>query len=177
MATASLKRPIIPTRVPTDISKAISNNAYIQFTRYPELSYIIKSMALPSLTTGETMIQMPQHFNYSIPSVTSTADELTIMWFLDENYITYFNLVNWLYECRVAADLSTVMSDATIVIVNNAKTPIIKVTLRDCWVSNVAQLDYDTYDTTPIDPFFTLKVNGMSWKYLDPALDKYSSIA
>lgn len=177
MKQEDVTRPLITAQLPNDISKAISNNAYITFSRYPELSYFIKSLALPPLTEGTTMVQMPQHFTYNIPSVTSTMDELTIMWYLDENYITYFNLVNWLYECRKAADLSTVMSDAVITLTNNAKQPILKISLEDTWIGSLAQLDYDTYDTNPICPYFTLKVNGLKWQYLIPELDKYSGKA
>lgn len=162
------------SKYPIDISKAISNNAYMIFNRFPELSFFIKTLQLPTLTTGTTRISLPQHFSWNIPSVQGDVDDITIMWYLDENYLTYFKLIQWMKECRTAPDVSTVMSDATITITNNAKQPIVNINLIDTWVSSVGTLDFDTYNSDPAVPFFTLKTHGYSWKYLDKTLDMYN---
>lgn len=162
---------------PIDISKAISNNAYMIFNNFQELPYYIKSIQIPSITTGTTRISFPQHHAWNIPSVQSDVDDITIMWYLDENYITYFKLLKWMRECRNATDVSTVMSDATITITNNAKQPLINIFLIDTWVSNIGTLDFDTYNSDPITPFFTLKTHGFSWKYLDKSLDIYNEMS
>lgn len=160
-----------------DISKAIGNNAYMQFSKFPELTYYIKTIQVPVISTGVTTITMPQHYVWNIPSVTGDVEDITIMWYLDENYITYFNLVKWLRECRTVTDITTVLSDATITVTNNAKQPIIDIYLKDTWVYNLDSIDFDTYNADPSVPFFSLKCHGFSWKYLDSSLDKYNGMA
>lgn len=154
-----------------DISKAISNNAYMVFSKFPNLSFFIKTIQLPSTTTGTTRLPLPQHFAWNIPSVTADTEDSTIMWYLDENLITYFQLMKWMKECRNTPDITKCMSDATITITNNAKIPIINITMIDTWVSNVGMLDFDTYSTDPLTPFFSLKCYGVKWKYLISGID------
>lgn len=164
-------------KYPIDISKAISNNAYMIFHSFPEISYYIKSIQIPSITTGSTRIGLPQHHAWNIPSVQSDVDDITVMWYLDENYITYFRILKWMLECRNATDVSSVMTQATITITNNAKQPLININLFDAWPSNVGTLDFDTYNSDPITPFVTLKSHGFSWTYIDKSLDIYNGTA
>lgn len=162
---------------PIDISKAISNNAYMVFQKFPELPFFIKTLQLPAITTGTTRISFPQHHAWNIPSVQSDVDDITIMWYLDENLLTYFKMISWLRECRSVDDVTTAMTDATVTITNNAKQPLVNIHLFDCWVSNVGTLDFDTYNADPITPFFTLKTHGFSWEYLDKSLDIYNGLS
>ena len=80
-------------------------------------------------------------------------------------------------DCRKATDVSSVMTQATITITNNAKQPLININLFDVWPSNVGTLDFDTYNSDPITPFVTLKSHGFSWTYLDKSLDIYNGTA
>lgn len=164
-------------KYPIDISKATQSNAYIVFAKFPSLSYYIKSIQVPSITTGSTRISFPQHHAWNIPSVQSDVDDITIMWFLDENYITYFNMIKWMYDCRRAPDVSEVMSDAVITITNNAKQPIINIQLKDVWPYNVGALDFDTYTADPLIPFFSIKTHGFSWSFIDKSLDIYNGMS
>ena len=127
------------------------------FQKFPELPFFIKTLQLPAITTGTTRISFPQHHAWNIPSVQSDVDDITIMWYLDENLLTYFKMISWLRECRSVDDVTTVMTDATVTITNNAKQPLVNIHLFDCWVSNVGTLDFDTYNADPITPFLRSK--------------------
>lgn len=165
------------SRYPDDISKAISNNAYMVFSRYPDIPYFIKSLQVPSFDLGITRLSMPQGYAWNIPSVQGESGDITIMWYMDENMTTYFNLLNWMKLCYNTTNVRDVMSDAIITITNNAKQPIINISLVGAWPSNLGQLDFDTYNVEPVLPFVTLKSDGISWKYLDSSLDKFSGSA
>lgn len=164
-------------RYPEDISKAISNNAYMVLDRYPDLPYFIKSLQIPSFDLGMTRLSMPQGYAWNIPSVQGESGDITVMWYMDENMTTYFNLLNWMKLCYNTTNVCDVMSDAIITVTNNAKQPIINISLIRAWPSNLGQLDFDTYNVEPILPFVTFKCDGISWKYLDNKLDKFSGSA
>lgn len=164
-------------RYPEDISKAISNNAYMVLDRYPDLPYFIKSLQIPSFDLGMTRLSMPQGYAWNIPSVQGESGDITVMWYMDENMTTYFNLLNWMKLCYNTTNVRDVMSDAIITVTNNAKQPIINISLMSAWPSNLGQLDFDTYNVEPILPFVTFKCDGISWTYLDKSLDKFSGSA
>ena len=170
MSDTSINVTQVANEFPLDISKAITNNAYMVFDRMPRLSYYLKSIQIPMLTVGDTRIPTPQTHPWHIPSVQSEITEVTLMWYCDENYVTYFAMLDWMTGLQYACNVKQAMSDAVITITNNAKEPIIRIFLQDSWPMSVGQLDFDTYSTDPCTPFLTLKVNGMKWEYLDPNL-------
>lgn len=158
-------------RYPKDISKAISNNAYMIIDRYPQLPYWIKSLQIPAFNNGSTRIPTPQfHGSWNIPSVQGELDDITIMWYCDENLVTYFSILEWIRYSQSVVDVTDAMSDIVITITNNAKQPIIHITLVDAFPTSVGTLDFDTYNVEPVLPFVTFKVNNIKWNYLDESM-------
>ena len=160
------------TAYPTDISKAISNNAYMVIDRYPQLPFWIKSLQVPSFTNGTTRIPTPEFTTaWNVPSVQGDFDDITVMWYCDENLITYFSLLKWIKDSQIAVDVTTIMSDIAVTITNNAKKPIINIFLKDAFPTNIGTLDFDTYSVDPLVPFVSFKVNNISWTYIDKTID------
>src|SRR5574344_1234684 len=150
-----------------DISKAISSNAYMVIDRIPDLSFFVKTIQIPVMTNGQTTVPAPQHYQWKVPSVHTNIEDVSILWYLDENYKTYFAIIKWLSSLRTNVDVKDGMSDVSIIILNNAKMPIIKITLIDAWPTKNRSLEFDTVSTDPLAPFVMFSCSTIKWEYMD----------
>lgn len=152
-----------------DISKTISSNAMMIFPNM-DLTLFIKSFQIPSLTLGQTQIPMPQKSHWMVPSIHSTVEQITVMFFCDENYKNYFHLLDWMHKSRFVNDVTDVMTDAHIKILNNHKQPIIDVFLKYCYIVSLGEIDFDVASTDIVMPYATFQCAELSYHYADGSM-------
>lgn len=150
-----------------DISRALSNSAIMTFPEDSNLTLFVKSFQVPSITLGTTQIPLPQKSHWQVPSIHSTVEIFTVMFFADENFKNYFYILDWMHKCRYATDLTTVMKTGVITILNNHKMPIINLELRYCWPSSLGELDLDVSTADPVIPFVSFTCAEYSYQYIN----------
>lgn len=150
-----------------DISKASRSNYYCVFSRIPNLIYYIQSFSLPSATNRKIQIDMPHTADYYIAGHKTDYEEFTVNFYMDENYQGYFSLLNWIRENEKKPNIADTIGQLSLIILNNAKIPIIRIDFRDVLCSSIGDVQFENQvsDTVVFYATFT------SYKYRVTYLD------
>lgn len=140
-----------------DISLAGLNNATFICNKFPDIVYDLKNITIPSLTAPGTLIPLPNKAQFNIPATVVEDDEITINFNVDEQFKNYFLIHNWMKDNLKKVETKDMVSDATIIILNNHKNPIIKIHLIDCYPSTLSEINFDFTLSDPIAAYMTLK--------------------
>ena len=120
--------PVINDEEILDISKSCQSNYFCVFSKIPNLIFYIQSFSLPSTTNRKISINMPNHAStYNVAGHTNDYEPFTINFIMDENFKCYFNILQWMRKNEVCENFQDTISSMTLVILNNAKIPIIRV--------------------------------------------------
>jgi hypothetical protein len=137
-------------------------NFAFQLSRTPELVYSAQRASLPpiTLTTSDIVtpfisIPLPGKIEYGEFSVTFLVDELLT------NYLEIVNWMNAIGHPETLENYENISSDASVLIMNSAKRPVIKVNFTDVVPTSISQIDLDT--TLSDVPYVPATV---SFKYL-----------
>lgn len=155
-----------------DISKATRSNYYCVFSKIPNLIYYVQSFSLPGATNRKIQIDMPHTADYYVAGHKTDYEEFTVNFYMDENYHGYFSLLNWMRENEKKANIADTVAQMSLILLNNAKKPIIRIDFRDVLCSFLCEIQFENqaYDTITYYATFT------SYKYKVTYLDGSNKI-
>ena len=135
--------PILTNEEILDISKASKSNYYCVFSKIPNLIFYIQSFALPSATNRKIQIDMPHTADYFVAGHKTDYEEFSINFYMDENFRTYFSLLQWMRENEKKPYIEDTVAQMSLIILNNAKQPIIRVDFRDVLCSSLGDIQFE----------------------------------
>jgi hypothetical protein len=150
-----------------DISKTSRSNYYCVFSKIPNLVYYIQTFALPSATNRKIQIDMPHTADYFVAGHKTDYEEFSVNFYMDENFRTYFSLLEWMRKNEKTPLIEDTIGQMSLIILNNAKQPIIRVDFRDVLCSSLGDVQFENQssDTVVFYAMFT------SYKYKVTYLD------
>ena len=126
-----------------DNSLGFKTNFVLTFSRIPSTQFFIQDLIIPAVNLSDALVATPR-LDFNIPGDKLSFDPLTVSFLIDENFKNYYEIYNWFMKLRspVAGDglneqTDADLSDATLIIMNNNKIPIAKVTFIDCYPSSL----------------------------------------
>jgi len=130
-----------------DNSLSFKTNFLLTFSKLPNVQYFVQDLQIPAMNLGVTQVNSPV-LDVPTPGDKLTFDPLTISFLIDEHYKNYVEAADWMIEFRdpttgKASNLG--ISDADIIILDNNKNPIIKVSFIDCFPTS---LDGSIFDVS-----------------------------
>ena len=140
-----------------DISLAGMNNATFVCSRMPEMTYELKNLTIPGLSVAATDIPLPQIAQFSVPATVVEDDEITLTFVVDENFKNYFEIYNWMKSNLKEVYHKDMTCDGTIVILNNHKNPILRITLVDMYPSQLSEINFDFTMAEPISTYASFR--------------------
>lgn len=150
------------------------------FTRLPNVILFARSATLPSVSINEMTIDNPiLPVNLSSTNMKKGSFQMTFK--VDEDMVNYRELYNWMVDLtfgretslylnlgeRKRADDAGVRSDATLMIMNSAKNPNIKIELKDVFPINLTPMQFDASKT---DVDYIECTAEFSYRYFDISL-------
>lgn len=160
--------PVISDSDIIDISKAASSNYFCVFSRLPNIIYYLQSFSLPSATNNKITIPMPQHASsYYVAGHTAEYEEFTANFIMDENFMTYFSTLKWMRDNETKPNFEDTISRASLIILNNAKMPLIRIDFRDIFPSSIGDLQFSNQSADVVAWYATFTTYSYSVTYLD----------
>lgn len=154
-----------------DLSKASQSNYFCVFSRIPNLVYYLQSFSLPAATNRKIQIGMPRDSaSYYVAGHSADYEEFTMNFIMDENFISYFRVAKWMREIETKDNFDETVSWCSLMILNNAKKPIIRVDFRDVFPSSIGDIQFSNLNADPIMWYATFSNYSYSVKYLDGSL-------
>ena len=144
-----------------DFSKSSQSNYFCVFSKIPNLIYYIQSFALPSATNRKIQIDLPHTTDYYVAGHKTDYDEITINFIMDENFRGYFSLLEWMRKNEKKNTFEETIGAMSLVILNNAKMPIIRVDFRDVLCSSLGDVQFNNQESGSIQYYATFT----SYKY------------
>lgn len=159
--------PIISDEEILDISKTSRSNYYCVFSKIPNLVYYIQNFALPSATNRKIQIDLPHTADYFVAGHKTDYEEFSVNFYMDENFRTYFSLLEWMRTNEKKPRIEDTIGQMSLIILNNAKQPIIRIDFRDVLCSSLGDVQFENQssDTVVFYAMFT------SYKYKVTYLD------
>lgn len=117
-----------------DISKFNNNNFVMQFNNLPDVTFFLHSMPFPTINASVVNVNMPNFpIKYGMPSTTLDYGVIDCDILLDEKLTTWFSIYDWMIYNTKHANLNDYFTQATILVFTNAKNPMLRVDLVDCF--------------------------------------------
>lgn len=150
------------------------------FTRLPNVVLFARSAILPSVSVREMTVNNPI-LPINVSSTKMDQGSFQITFKIDEDMVNYRELYNWMVDLtfgretslylnvgeRKIADDAGVRSDATLMILNSAKNPNIKIDLKDVFPINLTP---QTFDASRTDIDYLECTAEFSFRYFDISL-------
>lgn len=160
--------PVISDAEMLDISKASQSNYYCVFNKIPNLIFYIQSFSLPSATNRKIQINMPNHASmYNVAGHTTDYEPMTINFIMDENFLCYFRILEWMRKNEIVENFEDAISRMTLVILNNAKIPIIKVNFRDVFPDTLGDITFSNMNSNSLTFYSMFSTYNYSVEYID----------
>ena len=159
--------PTISEEEILDISKTSRSNYYCVFSRFPNLIYYIQSFALPSATNRKIQIDRPHTADYFVAGHKTDYEEMSINFYMDENFYSYFALLNWMRENEKTPYIADTTSQLSLIILNNAKQPIIRVDFQDVLCASLGDLQFENQASDTLTYYATFTSYKYKVTYLD----------
>lgn len=150
-----------------DISKTSRSNYYCVFNRIPNLIYYIQSFALPSATNRKIQIDMPHTADYYIAGHKTDYEEFSVNFYMDENFQSYFSLLKWMRENEKRPNIADTTAQMSLIILNNAKIPIIRVDFRDVLCASLGDVQFENQASDTLTYYATFTSYKYKVTYLD----------
>jgi hypothetical protein len=150
-----------------DISKTARSNYYCVFNKIPNLIYYIQSFALPSATNRKIQIDMPHTADYFVAGHKTDYEEFSVNFYADENFHTYFSLLHWMRENEKKPNIADTTASMSLIMLNNAKQPIIRVDFRDVLCASLSDLQFENQASDPLTFYATFTSYKYKVTYLD----------
>lgn len=151
-----------------DISKSAKSNFYCIFQKFPNLIYFMQNFTFPGVTAKVIDIPRPQHADkLPVFAHSLSFDDLTLNFMMDENFLTYFNMYKWIFENEYKFYDEDAYTRMMLVILNNAKMPIIKAEFSSIVPASISSIDFEHQTADIITWNCTLKYYSFRITYLD----------
>lgn len=154
-----------------DISKSAVSNYYCVFERMPNIIYFMQNFSFPGVSAKVIDIPRPQHADkLPVFAHSLTFDDLTLNFIMDENFITYFKIMEWMFNNQYEWLDEPTYTRMMLVILNNAKLPIIRVDFSNIVPASISSIDFQNQSADVITWNCTLKYYSYRVKYMDNRL-------
>lgn len=155
-----------------DISKSAVSNYYCVFEKIPNIIYFMQNFTFPGVSAQVIDIPRPQHSsNLPVFAHMLNFEDLTLNFIMDENFLTYFKMMKWMFESQYAWLNEETYTRMMLVILNNAKMPIIKVDFNSVIISSISSIDFQIQNADVITWSCTCKYYSYRVKYMDGRLE------
>ena len=133
----------------------------------PNVNYFVQSVNLPSMSLGTSDLETP-FVRIPLPGDHITFDPLIISFRVDEDMRNYAEIHNWIKATGFPDNFDqyksmspvakfggtgspmtgeTQFSDASLMILNSVRAPVIEVKFYDMYPTNISELSFDTRNT------------------------------
>ena len=134
-----------------DISSASVSNFYCVFENLPNIVYFLQKFNLPGVTAKNINIERPQGADkLPVFAHSLTYEDLTLTFLMDENFTSYFSLYNWMFENQYRYYNEDCFTRMMLVILNNAKVPIIKMMFHSVLPTMIDTVPFESQSAEPI---------------------------
>lgn len=119
-------------------------NFYFKLSKTPNVEYQVQSVTIPGLNLGS--VQTPTPFARLTTPGNVQYDDLLVSFKVGENLSSYLEIYNWMTGLGRPDNFEQynyVESDASVLILNSAKHPIINVRFTDIFPTSISPLDFD----------------------------------
>lgn len=155
-----------------DISKSAVSNYYCVFERIPNLIYFMQNFTFPGVSAKVIDIARPQHADkLPVFAHSLTFDDLSLNFIMDENFLTYFKMMQWMFEAQYEWLNEPTYTRMMLIILNNAKLPIIKVDFSNVIINSISSIDFQIQNADTITWNCSLKYYSYRVKYMDGRLE------
>lgn len=129
--------------------------------RAPSIAFFCTDVNIPSLTLGSIDLQTPFKI-IELPGDKLSYGDLQITFRMDEDFTNYFEIYNWIIalgfpdnfqQFRKLSDNTgtgkkdTLVSDATLTILNSSMVPNIEVKFQDIFPTTIGDVNFNATDT------------------------------
>ena len=164
--------------IPTNKNFLSPLNFVFTIKKTPGVNYFVQSASVPGISTGHAQTATPFNYMKDVGDKLTFSD-LNITFRVDEDMKNYKEIYDWIignsrqsfegYAAQTRAAMGAgVKSDATLIILNSAKQPMIEVAFKDMFPVALSELVFDTrlQDVTYIDALATFVYQSYTIKYL-----------
>lgn len=146
-----------------DISAASISNFYCVFENIPNIVYFLQKFNLPGVTAKNINIERPQGPDkLPVFAHSMTYDDLMLSFIMDENFTSYFTLYKWMFENQYRFYNEDCYTRMMLVILNNAKVPIIRMMFHSVLPTSVDTVSFESQSAEPI--IWTANMTYYSYK-------------
>lgn len=120
-------------------------NYTFKLKKAPNVEYLIQQVSIPGMNLGS--VQTPSPFVRLTHPGNITYDEVRLTFKVGENLTSYLEIFNWIEALGRPDSYSQydyTATDATLVILNSAKRPVINVLFTDIFPTSLTGLDFDS---------------------------------
>ena len=134
-----------------DISTAAVSNYYCVFENIPNIVYFLQKFNLPGVSAKTIPIERPQGSDkLPVFAHSLTYDDLTLSFIMDENFTSYFAVYRWMFENQYRYFNEDCYTRMMLVVLNNAKVPIIRLTFHSVLPTSVESVQMESQSAEPI---------------------------
>lgn len=119
-------------------------NFYFKLSKTPNVEYLVQGVGIPGVNLGS--IQTPTPFVRVTNPGNMTYDDLRVTFKVGENLTSYLEIYNWMVELSRPDSFDQykyTASDASVLILNSARRPIIDVSFTDVFPTSISPIDFD----------------------------------
>lgn len=116
-----------------------------------DVEYWIKEFTFPSIRLEHIPVdRTPAKFK--VEGNIWAYNDLTIKFYVDEDFNSYFRLYTWLFQGLNGPDFERMKTNAKILLFGNQFTEIIgEIDIRGLIIQELAEFTYNNYGTEPLD--------------------------
>jgi hypothetical protein len=142
-----------------NLNNLFKGNAFsFKNAKCPTVSGLTTSVILPSLSMGTTEVPFSA-LRAKTPGSILEYGELLVTFNLDENWVAYFEVYDWLMLMRdpTKENHEDFVVDSSIVIYDNANQAIIDISFRDCFPTNLDDIPFSTSEADNVSMSVTFE--------------------
>lgn len=138
----------IPISSIKSFSNAYNSRALFLIDRFPELRLWISTFELPGINIPINHIDYIEH-GIKTEGATITYAPLTISLYLDEFFVVYKSIYNWLHGMIPGENYVSSKTDTSILVLDNSYTKIIaQFDFTGMTIDGMSALSYDNFGST-----------------------------
>lgn len=146
-------------KTPPTISLLSPNGFLFGVQKYPELTYFLQEVQLPSIQMGESIMGTSVH-DIKTPGDTLVFDDLTVTFLVDEHMDNYTRLQDWMFGLGFPIDHEQSIRYFASARNAQSRTPAAKM-VSDCFLTILSSDNLPVRKFTFIDAFPT-SLSGIS---------------
>jgi len=143
------------------------NRNYFRFTiqRIPNFERFVRSVLVPPFRFGELVQPTTLNLDIKIAGGDFTFLPLQVGFVLDERFLSYIELYNWMtsigmFKHESMIEKNAVTSDATLLVTNSAYRPQYRIVFKDLYPIALGELDF-----TSAEPISSPLISNVTFNY------------